>query len=386
VTLAEALGALRRGDLHLDADAVEGIDDDARRELAAFVAQSAALVGEVRRIMTEIAVEGRLGGQVVVQRPEGDWAALVVDVNQMARAVTNQIRDLSQTVMIKERIATAPAAGEIKLLIDAVNATRGTPEDVEAVAERMRAEFDVLASRAEERGDEVRRLLDERTQFFAALSHEFRTPLAVILRQADLLAADAEAIEGGPVAVDTIRSAGQDLLATVNDVLDLAKTETNALDLVLEPVDLAAVVEDLGATARTLAAAADLTFDLWITGERHVVQGDARRLRQLVRNLIDNAIKYTPPGGTVAVELASGSAIVTCHVRDTGVGFPFAERHRIFEPFYRVPGATPQRGQASSGLGLALAKRIAVAHGGAVGAFPSEQGSVFTFELPLATT
>jgi signal transduction histidine kinase len=380
VTLAEALMALRRGDLHLDADVVDGIDDDARRELAALAAQLGAVVRETRRIMTEIGSEGRLGGQIELRPLDGAWGGLVVDVNLMADRVTDQIRDLSQTVMNKDRRATAPAAGEIKLLIDAVNASRGSAEDVEAVAARMRAEFDVLASRAEERGDEVRRLLDERTQFFAALSHEFRTPLAVILRQAELLDADADVA----AASATIRTAAQDLLSAVNDVLDLAKAETSSLDLVLEPVDLAAVVEDLRETATTLATASDLTFHLSITGEDHVVRGDARRLRQLVRNLIDNAIKYTPAGGSVSVDVAAGSAVATCAVRDTGVGFPYAERHRIFEPFYRVPGANPQRGQSSSGLGLALAKRIVEAHGGTIGAIPGERGSYFGFRLPLA--
>ena len=388
MTLAEALEALRRGDLHLDADHVEGIDDDARRALAALAAQVDRTVSEVRRIVTEIGVEGRLGGQIGLRRLEGVWGGLVVDVNHMARQVTVQIRDLSQTVFAQQRsedrIATAPAAGEIQLLIDTVNASRGTTEEVEAVAARMRASFDQLASRAEERGDEVRRLLDERTQFFAALSHEFRTPLAVILRQADLLAVDAARLEGATVAVDTIRSAAHDLLATVNDVLDLAKSETSSLDLVFEPVDLGAVVEGLRETATTLAAAADLTFDLSIIGDRHVVRGDERRLRQLVRNLIDNAIKYTPAGGSVSVDVDAGTAHVTCAVRDTGVGFPYAERNRIFDPFYRAPGVKPQRGQASSGLGLALAKRIVQAHGGSIGAIPGERGSLFTFELPLA--
>ena len=392
MTVAEALDALRSGDLHLDVEAMVGDDPESARALSALIAHLDAVITQVRRIAREISVEGRLGGHIELRHLDGIWAELVVDVNHMSSRVTDQIRDLSQTVAAQhrseDRIATAPAAGEIKQLMDAVNAIRARSadeapiaelaEDVTQAAGRVQANLDTLASRAEERADEVRRLLDERTQFFAALSHEFRTPIAVILRQSELLSAEAP----GP-AVDVIRSAGQDLLGTVNDVLDLAKAERSSFDLVVEDVDMGALVEDLRPTATTLASAADVTFDLSIARSRHVVRGDARRLRQLVRNLIDNAIKYTPAGGAVSVELTSGAAVLNLAVRDTGPGFPAEERRRIFEPFYRAPGSVSRRDQPSSGLGLALAKRIVDAHGGSIWAIPGERGSLFMFELPL---
>ena len=404
MTVAEALQALRNGELHLDADGPGPFADDpqAAAALRALTRQLDHVVGEVRRIANEIGSEGRFGGQIEASRLGGVWAELVVDVNHMARRVTDQIRDLHQTVAAQQRsedrLATAPAAGEMKQLMDAVNAIRAQSrqlppsepldvlaQDATEAAGRVQANLDTLASQAEARADEVRRLLAERTQFFAALSHEFRTPLAVILRQADLLEADA----GGEVpavmpAVGAIRSAGQDLLGAVNDVLDLAKAEASSLDLELAPVDVGELARELEQTARTLASAAELSFELSIAGGRHVVQGDARRLRQVLLNLIDNAVKYTPAGGSVFVEIAAGSSVVTCQVQDTGVGLDWSERKRIFEPFYRAPGTDAQRNQPSSGLGLALAKRILEAHGGRIWAIPGDPGSLFSFELPAA--
>lgn len=393
MTVAEALDALRSGDLHLDVDALVSADPDAARALTALISHLGAVIAEVRRIAREISVEGRLGGHIELRRLDGIWSELVVDVNHMSHRVTDQVRDLHQTLAAQERsedrVATAPAAGEIQALMDAVNAIRARSpqeapiaelaEDVSQAAGRVQANFDTLASRAEERADEVRRLLDERTQFFAALSHELRTPIAVILRQAELLAA-----ESSNPAVEVIRAAGQDLLSTVDEVLDLAKAERCSFDLALEDVDLGEVVEELRPTATTLASAAGVTFDVAIARSSHLVRGDARRLRQLVRNLIDNAIKYTPAGGAVAVEVRSGAAVVNVSVRDTGPGFPMEDRRRIFEPFSRASGGAPAHDRPSSGLGLALAKGIVDAHGGAIWAIPSPRGSLFMFELPRA--
>jgi signal transduction histidine kinase len=108
-------------------------------------------------------------------------------------------------------------------------------------------------------------------------------------------------------------------------------------------------------------------------------------LRQILLNLIDNAVKYTPSGGSVSLGATRRNGSVTVSVTDTGVGIPNDVGERIFDPFFRVPGTKVQRGQASSGLGLALAKRLVEAHGGDIW-FESapDRGTTFNVTLPVA--
>src|SRR5688572_19158424 len=151
MTMAEALEALRSGDLHLDVDALIGDDPDAARALTALAAHVGAVVAEVRRIAREISVEGRLGGHIELRGLDGVWSELIVDVNHMSHRVTEQVRDLHQTLSAQQRsedrVATAPAAGEIRQLMDAVNAIRARSlheapiaelaEDVTQAADRV---------------------------------------------------------------------------------------------------------------------------------------------------------------------------------------------------------------------------------------------------------
>jgi two-component system phosphate regulon sensor histidine kinase PhoR len=115
------------------------------------------------------------------------------------------------------------------------------------------------------------------------------------------------------------------------------------------------------------------------------VRADRQRLREVIVNLVDNAAKYTPEGGSVDLSAAARNGSVVVSVKDTGVGIPPESGEFIFEPFYRVRGTRAQQGQASSGLGLALAKRVVEAQGGTI-SFESKvgKGTTFTFTLELA--
>ena len=393
MTFVEAIRAIRDG--HLD-DPLPIVDGDAEataavHDLALHLRQ---VIGEVRRILDEIAVQGRLGGQARVGRTAGVWSMLIVDVNYLSARVTDQIRDLTQTVIARQRserrAATAPASGEIQQLMEAVNAyarqsaDAGLATDLGRMAERIQANMDTLAERADERTDEVQRLLEARTQFFAALSHEFRTPLAVILRQAEaLLAAPAGDAEATAYSAGLIRESGEELLTAVNDVLELARAENDQLDLNVEPFDLVELMAELEPLIMGLADGAEIDLRVTVKASSLPMTGDRRRIRQMLLNLIDNAIKYTPGGGRVRVRLEPGTSVVRISVEDTGVGFDPDERRRIFEPFYRVPGVETQRGEPSSGLGLAITKRIVLAHRGDIYCTSNEKGSQFVVLLPV---
>jgi signal transduction histidine kinase len=249
------------------------------------------------------------------------------------------------------------------------------------MAVRLQANVETLELRVEERTEEIRRLLRERTEFFAGLSHEFRTPLAIIRNQADLVAEDAtdsSMADAGRV----MSTSAEQLLELVNDILDTARAEVSSVDVELEPVRLSDVVNGLKPNLADLAQSAGLRLSTKVPANLPTVYADPTRLREVVLNLVDNAVKYTPDGGKVDVTAAAVNGHVELAVRDTGVGIPLEARDRMFQPFYRVRGTRTQRGQSSSGLGLALTKRLVEAQGGSID-FTSAPGEGSTFVVKL---
>jgi signal transduction histidine kinase len=258
---------------------------------------------------------------------------------------------------------------------------------VNLMADQLQANIETLESRVDQRTQEVRRLLRERTEFFAGLSHELRTPLAIILNQSLMLRDPTfrktrSALEGLGL---TIGDSAEQLLSLVNEILELARSELGGIELELEDVHLGDVLRHFGGTVEGLASSAGLELKIDPPKRLPPVRADRERLRQILLNLVDNAVKYTPAGGTIELDASTHNGGVTVAVRDSGVGIPTDVGERIFEPFFRVPGTKAQRGQASSGLGLALTKRLVEAHGGEIW-FTSEPDVGTTFNVTLPTT
>jgi two-component system phosphate regulon sensor histidine kinase PhoR len=229
--------------------------------------------------------------------------------------------------------------------------------------------------------------LQERTEFFATLSHEFRTPLAIIRTQAGLLA-DPEVRQDAAASTTSLQIVGEaatQALEIVNDILEASRSDAEAVDLEFAPVDVAGLVREMSPTIEGLATAAGLHADIHVDALPEV-SGDARRLRQVLLNLVDNAVKYTPKGGNVTVMARRAGAVVEIIVQDTGIGIPPESLTQLFEPFYRVPGSKPLHGESTSGIGLTLAKRLVEGHGGRL-VVQSEpgNGSAFTVELPATS-
>lgn len=258
-------------------------------------------------------------------------------------------------------------------------------EGVNQMADQLQASYETLELRVEERTEEVRRLLRDRTEFFAGMSHELRTPLAIILTQLEMLTEATHDPALHNEAVETIRASATELLGLVNDILDLARTEAGPADVQLEAVELQDVFEELHAMLVRLGAAADVAVVVAVPASLPAVTADRDRLRVAIVNLVDNAIKYTPAGGDIRVSAIVEGGEVTVSVADTGVGIPPEVGDRVFEPFYRVRGTRPQHGQSSSGLGLALTRRWIEAQGGTISwSANPDGGTVFTFALALA--
>lgn len=254
-----------------------------------------------------------------------------------------------------------------------------------AMADEVQDSQETLEARVAQRTAEVERLLKERTEFFASLSHELRTPLAVVLSQARLRQMSGETHDRD--AWDIVATSADQLLRTVNAILDLARAGSGRLEIHVTPLDLGALLTEIADAMVGHAAAGGVELRVEAPATTVTASADGERLRQIAVNLLDNAIKYTPPGGCVTVGCrrvdASWSEMT---VTDTGVGIPAEAGDRIFEPFHRVAGARTQRGEDATGLGLALARTLAEAQGGALTYVSREGlGSTFAVRLPTET-
>lgn len=207
--------------------------------------------------------------------------------------------------------------------------------------------------------------LSTQKRFLADAAHQLKTPLAGLRMQADLAQRQADAQELKR-SLQQIGRASVRATHTVNQLLALARAETSGRSLATAQIDLVDVVSQ--AIQESLARALDKQIDLGYEGpelgQAGTLEGNATLLREMVRNLIDNAINYTPEGGQVTVRLlidpADGVALL--RVEDTGPGIPQAERERVFQPFYRTLGTNVD----GSGLGLAIVAEIARQHGAEV--------------------
>jgi heavy metal sensor kinase len=243
---------------------------------------------------------------------------------------------------------------------------------------------DELQRLAETCNDMLARLEDavERiNRFTADASHELRSPVALIRTVAEYALRNPAIDRESKEAFQEILNESVETSQLLEDMLTLARADAGYGRTVFEPVELAALIDDAAERLRHLAEAkqqsvhVNLTSPAWINGDRS-------SLRRLVLILLDNAIKYTPPGGRITIELTSSAARAAMTVRDTGIGMPEDLLPHIFDRFVR---ADPSRGEVNgTGLGLAIAKWIAGFHGANLTVQSREkQGSAFTVEFQL---
>jgi GAF domain-containing protein/sensor histidine kinase YesM len=223
-----------------------------------------------------------------------------------------------------------------------------------------------------------------KSQFLANMSHELRTPLNAILGYAELLVDGiyGELPERPRGVLERIQNNGKHLLALINDVLDLAKIEAGQLTLTLEDYSLAEVVKSVVTATEPLAAAKGLKFTALVEDGMPKAHGDARRVSQVLLNLVGNAIKFTDQG-EVEISTAADRGQFVLTVRDTGPGIADADQERIFGEFQQIDN-TNTRKKGGTGLGLAISKRMVEMQGGTISvASALGQGSTFRVVLPV---
>lgn len=233
---------------------------------------------------------------------------------------------------------------------------------------------------------ELRRLERVRQDFVANVSHEFKTPLTAIQGFAETLLAGAiDDPENNRRFLEIIRNHAIRLARLTNDLLKLARIEAGKMELEFSSVGLLELIEGCTETTLLKANRKEITLEISVPPQLPPVRGDATLLRDVLQNLLDNAIQYTPAGGHISVAATAGPREAVVSVADTGIGIPLADSERIFERFYRVDAAR-SREAGGTGLGLSIAKHIVEAHGGKLWVESTVgQGSKFSFSLPLDT-
>jgi len=226
-----------------------------------------------------------------------------------------------------------------------------------------------------------------KSAFLATMSHELRTPLNAVIGFSELLKADDLPEEERHEYTQSINLAGNALLNLINDVLDISKIEAEQVVFVPQPTDVRAMVDEIAAVFRYKIQEKELSFRAECPEELPVLMLDSQRLRQILFNLVGNAVKFTLSGGimlTVRFEpVGAGRGTLRIRVADTGIGIRPESQDQIFLPFVQQDAVRDSRVFNGTGLGLAISKRLAIGMGGdlTVKSVPGE-GSCFTLELP----
>ncbi|WP_415807545.1 sensor histidine kinase, partial [Mycobacterium avium] len=341
---------------------------------------------------------------VVHPLPDGARLILVADTTQTTQ-VTRQLRGLMiaagiVTLLIAALLLIAVSRAALRpldrltALANAITTgdrgRRLRPHRADTELGRAASAFDTMLDalemserRAQQAAQAAQRAETATRRFLVDAAHELRTPIAGMQVAAEQLAHgasehpdDGQYRRAGLLLSDA-RRAGR----LVNDMLDLSRIDAG-LPLELHDVDVAAVLRDEADRAALLAP----QIGVRRTGLTALnVRADATRLSQIVSNLLDNARRYTPPGGAIEIDLRAGDGAAEITVTDTGPGIPDDERERIFDRLVRLD-AGRARDHGGAGLGLAIARALARAHGGDLVCLPHRGGARFRLTLPRATT
>jgi signal transduction histidine kinase/ActR/RegA family two-component response regulator len=251
---------------------------------------------------------------------------------------------------------------------------------------RAEAEREQLLQREQEARDAAEKANQLKDEFLATLSHELRNPLNVILGYSELLLRLPE-IERSPRLVqmaEALRRNAQSQSQLINDLLDLSRLQRGKISLNQETVSLAAIIDSAVETVRADAASKGIDIRLRGSDQLLLVDGDRLRLQQIAWNVLNNAVKFTPPGGSIDIELKNENGNAVLAVADTGQGIDPSFLPHVFEMFRQADGSNSRR-HGGLGIGLALVRQLVQLHGGTIQAESEglNQGSRFTVRLPL---
>jgi signal transduction histidine kinase len=371
-------------------------------------ALSPCFTGAVYRILA-LEYEGRRVGRLIV----GPFvpAGLAGPPPSLFAVVPNIDAERTQALMLKMPRAKAETvtriAAHLKATLDLIlfsghKAHVTSKMHLASVRESYR-QLEEKTARLQEAFDRLRELDRLKSNFLATVSHELRTPLTSIIGYSEMLA-EGMAGELAPEPrefVRTIHEKGHQLLSLIMGLLDLSKLESGTMRMSARTVGIGSVLGEVVSTLTPQARKKGVALALDSAPNVAELRGDPERLRQIFLNLVENAIKFTPPEGKVTLRarmaedeaaadegglaiLAPMQARVEVRVIDTGIGIPPREREKVFDPFYQVDSSST-REYGGTGLGLSIVKRLVEAHAGRVRIEENApRGTVFVVSFPQA--
>jgi signal transduction histidine kinase/ActR/RegA family two-component response regulator/HPt (histidine-containing phosphotransfer) domain-containing protein len=313
----------------------------------------------------------------------------------LARSIVGPVQHLSKTAQTVTRDqnyklrAAKYSEDELGVLVDCFNTMLGQIEQRDAQLNLHRHHLEELVaartselSTAKEKAEEASRA---KTAFLANMSHEIRTPMTAILGYSDLMLSPVQTMSDRVNCLQVVRRNARHLMDLINDILDISKIEAEKMTVEKIPTDAARLVVDVVSMLRVRAIAKQLAVNVEFVGDiPEIVHTDPLRFRQVLMNLIGNAIKFTEEGSicvSMFVEKCGSGSLVKVEVRDTGIGMSPAQIDRLFRPFIQADDSMTRK-YGGTGLGLIISKRLAVYMGGDL-TVHSEVGRGSTFTLAV---
>jgi len=241
-----------------------------------------------------------------------------------------------------------------------------------------------LLRELEERGRQLEAASQHKSEFLANMSHELRTPLNAIIGFSEVLTERmfGELNEKQDEYLKDIHASGTHLLSLINDILDLSKIEAGRMELELTDFDLPTAIENALTLVRERAGRRAIVLHQALDQQLGSIRGDERKIKQVLLNLLSNALKFTPEGGRIDVRAGLVGAKAEISVADTGVGIAAEDQEAVFEEFRQV--GTAEKKAEGTGLGLTLCRKFVELHGGRIWVRSQVgAGSTFTFTLPV---
>jgi signal transduction histidine kinase len=247
---------------------------------------------------------------------------------------------------------------------------------------------DLVAARTAELADANTRLSELnafKDHILQITSHDLRSPLSVIMNSVELLLDEPALPEEVAYLGRHIEASSRRMLQLIEQLLDLARLESGQFELELQPVQLSRVARQAAELAQTVAAAKRIAIEVVVGPDEALLEGDPIKLFQVMSNLLSNATKFTPPGGSICLSVAAAPGGMQVSVADTGLGIPAEALPRLFEKFQQVH-RRGTAGEAGSGLGLAIVRQLVELHGGSITVQSTPgQGSTFNVFFPATS-
>lgn len=325
---------------------------------------------------------------------------LLEETQRQAEELEAQQEELKQSneELLEKTTLLEKSESELKVQQEELQQTNEELEEKANLLEEQKEKLEQAKMDIENKARELEVTSRYKSEFLANMSHELRTPLNSILILAQLLSENKNKVLGQKEVdfAKTIYNSGTDLLMLINEILDLSKVESGKMELDIETVPLEMIAGDINAMFAEVAKNKSVDFSIQTKTSLKEIRTDKQRLEQVLRNLLSNAFKFTPKGGTVRLviekvnkpvvfrnkKLCDVKDMMAFSVQDSGIGIPEEKQSIIFEAFQQADGST-KRKYGGTGLGLSISRELANVLGGEIHLQSKEgKGSTFTIYLP----